>query len=125
MMESFRRYLIKLTCLGVHAVRRAVGIILVKSRVRVLDIDTEVINLVLNAVGILHFQVGMSLGLRDGQLNNGFWGGCEDNCVTVRVGWVDVRRGRGRICRSEWDVRRVAGKHGGAVTGGRRGSREE
>ncbi len=37
MMESVRRYLIKLTGPGFRAVRRAVGIILVKSRVRVLD----------------------------------------------------------------------------------------
>ncbi len=116
-MESVRRYLIKLTGPGVRAVRRAVGIILVKSRARVLDGITEVIVLVLNAVGILHFRLGITLDLSDGRLNNRLWDGCEDNRVTVRVRWVDVRN----ICRSEWNVRRVAGIHGGTVIGGRRG----
>ncbi len=57
MMESFRHYLIKLTGPGFRAMHRTVGIILARSRARVLDGNTEVIVLVLNAVGILHFRV--------------------------------------------------------------------
>ncbi len=123
-MESFRRYLFKLACPGFRAVRPVEGIILANSRARVLDVDTEVIVLVLNAVRILHFRVGIGLDLSDGRLNSGLRDGCEDNWVTVRVGWVGVRRGRGHVCGSEWDVRRVTGKHGGAVIGGRRCVRE-
>ncbi len=58
-------------------------------------------------------------------MNHGLWGGCEDNCVAVRVGCIGVRRGRGHVRGSEWDVRRVTGEHGGTIIGGRRGVQGE
>lgn len=108
-MESFRRYLFGLSRAGFPAMRCTMGTILVKSRARVLDVNTEVIVLVLDVRGILQFQVGIPLDLSDGRLNNGLRDGCENSCVTVRVGWIGIRGERGHVWGSEWDVRRVDG----------------